>query len=236
MVYERGGSASIPPAAVTRLRHDGCSHEWETGVIPQLYGGPLSFQSSFQKLSSFLCLSLFLSAAGATYGQSAGYSYSFSGPGISGSGDVYLTGTATDGVYAVQSISGEINGIQISGLLAAGAYDNNDNLFYDNDTFLDDNGVGFSLTNGANVDINFNPDIQDYYFQGDGTFEIDGGDAPQPEVQSRTRSFFEERQPETSVALDSFTFAPLEATPEPSGLVLLGTGLAGLAGMARRKK
>ena len=128
----------------------------------------------------------------------------------------------------------------ISAVLPAGTYNNNDNLFYDNDSFLDDSGVAFSLTNGANVDIYYDGD--NYYFQGDGTFELDNGTAPQPEAPPAFRSLFRsfsDFNSDPAIELDSFTFAPLDtaATPEPSGLILMGTGLAGgLAGWARNRR
>ncbi len=162
------------------------------------------------------------------------YSYSFSGTGVSGSGIVTLADTAASDTFQVTSISGQVNTIDISGLLPSATYNNNDNLFYNGDPFLDPQGVSFQLSNGADVNISFYSD--DYYFEGDGNFILDGGTPPMPQFQRAILQPLTAAD-STTIQLSSFTFAPLStaATPEPSSLALAGTGLAALAAFLRRR-
>ena len=186
---------------------------------------------------SFLCLLLFAGLTSGVARADDAYSYAYNGAGVSGSGDVTLATTATDGVYQVVTISGQVNGTQIAGLLGTNTYNGNDNLFYAGDSYLDNGGVSFQLVDGSDVNIYY--DGSDYYFQGDGNFQLDGGTAPVPAFSNAMFHSFFRVVRDPAIELDSFTFAPLapaSATPEPSSIALFGTGLAAIASLARRKR
>jgi hypothetical protein len=158
------------------------------------------------------------------------YNYSFSGTGVSGAGTFTIPSTTADGSFLVSSITGQVNGANITGLLPVDAYKGNDNLFFNGYPYLDNGGVSFGLDNGADVNIFFING--DWFFQGDGNFVLDTGG-----VNSISSSLIHSSiTADTTVQITDLSFAPATAvTPEPSSFMLLGTGVLGAAGMFRRR-
>lgn len=165
-----------------------------------------------------LGLSIFV---GSSFATPSTFDWSYFG--INGS-TVTASGTLTanslgSGVYQVISITGSRNGVALTGLTT---YAGEDNLVYNPSPFLDYSGLAFTDANGFAYNVFYDTSTTDVYNCGFvGYCEIGPG-------TPGTSGLGPPRDPVSSIA---FT---LTQVPEPSSLVLLGSGILGLAGLIRR--
>jgi hypothetical protein len=129
-----------------------------------------------------------------------------SSEGFSGSGTLTATPEGS-GEYLITAISGT----GVTGLIAPGGFNGNDNLLFPSASpTLDPGGFSFTDVNGPDhYDVNI-------FNNGSGYF-----------------AFLDDEDNFTQTVPVSFVLNA--ATPEPSTFALFGTGILGLAGVARRK-
>jgi hypothetical protein len=172
--------------------------------------GGLEMRKSLRIVAALPVLFLFLGCAENVFANSVTFDFTIGGVGISASGT--FTATFLSGnVYLVTSITGMQNGAAMT-LLAPRTYGGNFNQVFSSAPFLGTAGLGFILAGGT-TDYNI------YYDSDAATYrECNSGAGPCSMV---------------GVGIP-IQFSLTQVT-EPSTLMLLGSGLVGLAGMARRK-
>jgi hypothetical protein len=145
------------------------------------------------------------------------YDFQALGTGFESSGTLTVSPSGTSGVFDITGVSGEVNGTAITGLIP-GSYDASnpthtsdgafffDNLFYTPAPYFDYNGIGLNVGSSG---YQFN-----FYYNGSAYETWDSNN--------------------DTLVLDSFTISAAP-TPEPSSLLLLGTGMIAAAGAFRRR-
>jgi hypothetical protein len=165
-------------------------------------------RTSSRLLAALPVLLFLLTGTQHLFADSVTFDFSFSGAGISSSGSFKATLVSGD-EFLVTSISGMQNGFTMT-LLPPGGYAGNDNEIFSSGPFLDGSGLAFVLSNGSG-------DYNIYYDSSTGIYHECNSTAPCGRGDGTPISF------------------NLAQVPEPGSMMLMGSGLIGLAGMARRK-
>jgi hypothetical protein len=155
-----------------------------------------------------------LAPLGAAHAQ-LNFDFSYLGTGVSASGTFLTNGVLSGGYYTVTGITGQRNGVAISGLVAPGGFFNNNRLFVSS-PFVDNSGISYTA-GGVAYNVFRSATIVTVgctgVLEGSSTAPINCGI---PQV--------------------TLTVSPVSTVPEPGTWALLGTGLLAVGGIAARRK
>jgi hypothetical protein len=129
--------------------------------------------------------------------------------GFTETGSGMLTADLTGGQWVISSIMGTVGGSMITGLTAGG-----DNLLFPGSSLLDGNGLSFGTANGNDINV--------FSFFAPGSVITPGNN-------------FGEFVNGGFTGVGTFSVSENAPVPEPSTLIMLGTGLLSAAGAMRRK-